>query len=452
MAPLCSCEPRVNPANAMRFLFLICGLWLSTQARAQGFVIEVPGGNDVPMALPAPQTPSGDPGGLASEIYDTLYRDLELSGYFTIVDPDAYIEQGKGVEPGTFEFSDWSFLKVAVLVKTRVLPAGDTTCDPGGQKVCADVFVYYVVSGDTLLKTRYRAEGKSARHLGHRVANAVVLAVTGRKGFFGAQIAAVGSQGGNKEIYVMDIDGKGVMPVTRNGSINLSPAWSPDGRSLAWTSYKKSNPDLYVKDLVSGRTRVLSNHKGINTSPAYHPGGTKLALARSEDGDSDIYLVDQKTGNQLERITKGGGIDVSPNFSADGSKIAFASERSGGSQIYMTELGSGDTSRITFVGDFNTDPVISPNGDKLAFVGRSEGGFDVFVAEIGGRNVMRITQDMGDNEDPAWSPDGMYLVFSSTRNGRSEIWLSTADGRHQLPVTRSGGWTQPTWSPRDGSN
>jgi len=397
--------------------------------------------------VPPSQAVGADPEGTTSEIYDTLFRDLEISGYFTVVDPDAYIEQGKGVEPGSFDFKDWSMLKVNVLVKTRVLPLGNTTCDPAGDKICADVFVYYVVSGDTLLEKRFRAGAKNGRYLAHAMANAVIGSVTGTPGIFGGQIAAVGSQTGNKEIYVLDLDGRGVANVTRNGSINLSPSWSPDGKSLAWTSYKKSNPDLYVKELASGNTRVISNQRGINTSPNYHPAGKHIALTRSADGDSDLFVVDAQTGEQITQLTRGGGIDVSPDYSSDGTRLAFASERSGGSQVYVTDLQTGDAKRVTFVGDFNTDPVISPDGTRLAFVGRSQGGFDVYVCDLDGRNVVRITQDMGDNEDPSWSPDGAYLVFSSTRNGRSEIWLSTADGRHQVPITRSGGWTQPTWSP-----
>ena len=66
-----------------------------------------------------------------------------------------------------------------------------------------------------------------------------------------------------------------------------------------------------------------------------------------------------------------------------------------------------------------------------------------------GSGMSPVTQDQGNNEDPSWSPDGRYLIFSSDRRGKHEIWLSTPDGRHQVPVTtRSGGWTQPTWSPQ----
>lgn len=432
----------------MPALLLLLLLLFPSPARAQGFFIDVPGGRETPLALAAPQTPGGDPAGDAKVLDETIRQDLDLSGYFQMINPVAHLERpGSGVEPGSFKFEDWSLLKAAVLVKPRLLPAGDASCDPSGARMCADVFVYYVVTGEKLLSQRFRAEAGSARHLGHRIANEVLQAVTGRPGFFGIALAAVGAQGGNKEIYILGLDGKGAQQATRNGSINLSPAWSPDGGQLAWTSYKKSNPDLYVKDLGSGRTRVLSNQAGINSAPAFSPDGSKIALARSKDGDSDIFVVDARSGQVLEQVTKGGGIDTSPSYSKDGRLLVFASERSGGSQIYARDNSTGAVERISFVGDFNSDPVVSPDGTKLAFVTRVDGGFDILVADLATKQTVRVTQDMRDNEDPSWSPDGQYLLFSSTRTGRSELWLSTADGRHQVQITRNGGWSQPVFAP-----
>jgi TolB protein len=422
---------------------------LLAAAHAQGINIRIaPGAADVPLALPKPEVPGGGANAAADEVWDAVKTDLSFSGYFTLQDPGSYVEKGKGVEPGQFDMAAWTLIKTSVLVKTRVLPAGDKGCDPGGAKMCADVYVYWVPTGEKLGAQRYRGSPDAARHLGHAIANRVLELTTGTVGIFGTRIAAVGSKSGNKEIYLMDLDGHGVQPVTRNGAINLSPAWSPECGSIAWTSYKKANPDLYVKDLGSGRTRTISNVRGINTSPDYSPDGASLALARSvEGGDSDIFVVDARTGKELRTLTSGGGIDVSPDFGKDGRSIAFASERSGGSQVYMMPTGGGEAKRITFAGDFNIDPVISPDGAKVAYVGRSQGGFDIYVCDADGRNPVRITQDMGDNEDPTWSPDGKYLVFSSTRTGRSEFWISTADGRHQTRITSTGGWTQPTFCP-----
>lgn len=421
-----------------------------SEAHAQSIIIDVPGSADIPVAAPKPALPAGGPAAQAEEMWQALWKDLEISGYFKLQDPRGYLEKDAGVEPGQFDLGSWSTIKTSVLVKTRVWPAGHASCDPGGPRMCADVYVYHVPSGEKLASKRFRGTPEAARTLGHAVANHVLLVTTGHEGVFDGRLAAVGSRSGNKEIYVMDLDGHGIQPVTKNGSINLSPAWSPDGGEIAYTSYKMSNPDLYVKDLGTGRTRALSNIKGVNTSPDFSPDGGKIAMARSVDADSDLFLVDARTGAELRRLTTGGGIDVSPDFALDGSRIVFASERSGGSQVYSMPAGGGDATRLTFTGDFNIDPVLSPDGTKIAYVGRSGGGFDIYVCDVDGRNAIRLTQGMGDNEDPTWSPDGRYVVFGSTRTGRSELWISTADGRHQTRLTDSGGWTQPAWAPRGG--
>jgi TolB protein len=424
-----------------RALIALFALLVATPARAQ-IVVTVPGSADVPLAVPDAQLPQGAVPG-AGEFAETLRQDLAMSGYFQLISPNAYLEQGKGVEPGSFGFEDWRILKTSVLVKTRMLPPA--ACSG---KVCADVYVYNVGSGDQVLARRFRADNGQERHQAHAVANAVLLAVTGRPGIFGSRLLAVGTASGNKEVYLLDLDGKGVAPVTANGSVNLSPTFSPDARKIAWTSYKKGQPDLYVKDLTSGRVKLVSNRKGVNISPAYSPDGATLAMARNAaSGDSDLFLIDAQTGADLQRLTTGGGIDVSPNFSPDGKRIAFASERSGGSQIYVLELATGQATRVSYEGGFNTDPVFSPDGSQIAFVGRVAGGFDIYVVGADGKGLQQVTSGAGDNEDPAWSPDGHYLVFSSTRTGRSELWLSTADGRHQSRITQGGGWFQPMFAP-----
>ncbi len=420
-----------------------------SEAAAQGIrTIRVTPRGDVPLAVPTPVL-TGDAKAVADEAWQAMWLDLDMSGYFDLQDPSGYLERGKGIAPGSFSFRAWDQIGTAVLVKTRIFGAGVAECDTSGTRICADLQVYHVPSEERLAYKRFRGTPAAARHLGHAMANHVLEVVTGVRGVFGTRLAAVNSRSGNKEIYVLDTDGRGVLPVTRNGAINLSPAWSPDGTEIAWTSYKKGNPDLYVKNLQTGRTRTLSSVRGVNTSPAFSPDGKWVALSRSVDGDSDIFLLDAATGALVQRVTRGGGIDVSPSFSPDGRKLAFASERSGGSQVFIADVpgDAGAARRLTITGDFNVDPVISPDGQRFAFVGRSQGGFDIYVADMNGRNLVRLTQDMRDNEDPTWSPDSRYVAFSSTRTGRSEIFVSTADGRHQTQVTRDGGWTQPTWMP-----
>ncbi len=426
---------------ALLVLGAVAGLF-SVSAPAQGpepYRITVsPGAQNYPIALPLPVDLAGVEGDQARELWEVVRRDLEMTGYFDIIDPNAYLDQSDGVEVGSFPFEPWRRIRAIALAKSRMQMMDG--------RLAADIFVYDVGAGDRISARRFLGEADDLRYLGHRIADHILLSLTGEKGLFGTRLTAVGERTGNKEIYVMDIDGHGIAPVTRNGSINLSPAWSPDGGQVAWTSYKRGNPDIYAKDLASGRTRVLSNRPGINIGAAYSPDGTKVALARSTGGTTDIYVIDASTGREIQRVTRGGGIDVSPAWSPDGTKLAFSSERSGGSQIFVSDLESGETRRVTFAGSFNFDPAFSPDGQRIAFVGRAE-GFNVFVVDVDGKNMVRVTQDQGNNEDPSWSPDGRYLAFSSTRTGRKEIWMSTPDGRHQVPISRGGGWSQPSWSP-----
>lgn len=412
---------------------------LPAPARAAGFVVNVtPGANDVPLAMPLPVGEEAT----AKALWDVVQRDLEMTGYFSLIDPAGYIDTTTGVEPGSFKFSDWSILAAAGLVKTRL-----TSLPDGGLQ--ADVYIYDVAGQQKILGKRFEDPGASPRALGHRVADAVVQALTGQPSFFSHRLLAVGTPHGNKEIYVLGMDGTTQVPVSRNGSINLSPALSPDGTQVAWTAYLRDNADIWVKDLNTGRRRVLSSNEGVDTGAAWSPDGTKVAVAISKTGeDSDIFVLDSRTGRVLQQVTKGGGIDVSPSWSPDGKKLAFASERSGGLQIYVATLDGGEIKRVTFQGSHNSDPVFSPDGERIAFVGRDR-NFDVFTVHVDGKHMSRVTQDQGDNEDPCWSPDGRYLVFSSTRNGSSQLFLSSSDGRHQVPITKGrGGWSQPVWVKR----
>jgi TolB protein len=410
----------------------------ATEPSLGGFPITVKAG-DKSLAIALPGTlAEGDTNSQADAVWRTVQRDLEMTGYFRIVDPMSYFEaDGAGIEPGTFDFSTWQRIRASALAKTKVRAVA-------GQ-LQADVYLYDVSLGSKIVGKRLSAGPNDARALGHQIAT-VILEQFGLTPLFDSEIVAVRGSGDSKEIVIVGLDGQGSRAVTRNGTIDLSPTFHPNGHAVAWTSFARGKQDLVVKDLGTGAVRTLSGTPGMNAGAAYSPDGRQLALARSEDGDTDIYVLDATTGATLRRITTGGGIDVDPTFSSDGSLIAFGSERSGGSHIFVAPAGGGEARRVTFQGAWNYQPAFSPDGRKIAFVGR-DGNHDIFVVGVDGQGLMRITQGQGNNESPSWSPDGKYLLFTSTRSGSSEIWLSTADGRHQVQVTEGGGWSQPSFRP-----
>lgn len=390
---------------------------------------------DIPIALPAPV------GGASAsdEYWRVLRRDLEISGWFRIIDAKAYVEPaGAGVKPGEFDFGHWRTPGATVLAKTVLSGGAD------GQR--AEVWVYDVSGAQKLGAKAFSGPASATRTLAHRTADTIIQLVTQQRSFFDTRIAFAGNFGGNKEIYVMDVDGGGRRQITKNKSINLKPRWNASGSSLCFTGYANGNPDLYVADLLKSQVRRISARTGINTGCNWAPSGDRIALTLSSGGDSDIYTIDPLAGSQIARLTNSPGIDVSPSFSPDGSRVAFVSERGGGPQIYVMNADGSGAKRVTFSGSHNTDPAWSPKGDKIAFVGR-DGGFDVFTVNIDGTGMQRITQGAGDNEDPSWSPEGDFVAYSSTRSGAAHIWLSNLDGSHQVQVTQgSGGYSNPHWS------
>lgn len=285
------------------------------------------------------------------------------------------------------------------------------------------------------------------RRLAHRIADEVVLQFSGEPGVADTKIAYASGHLGAKEITVADYDGFGARPVTRNGSINLSPVWSPDARSLAYTSYKNGYPDLFrVFPFERRPEQTLAAFSGINSSPAWSPDGTQLALTLSKDGNPEIYVLAITTGT-LRRLTRHAGIDTEPTWSPTGRQLAFISNRTGAPHVFVMDAEGANVRQLTF-GGYHTQPRWSPKGDTIAYTAR-HGNHDVWAVGSDGSNARRLTAGPGDNQGAAWAPNGRHLMFQSNRLGGWHIFAMLEDGSSQAPVTRgSAEHTSPSWSPR----
>jgi len=284
--------------------------------------------------------------------------------------------------------------------------------------------------------------------LAHKVADEVVFQFTGELGIADTKIAYISSASGNKEIYMMDYDGASPTRLTSNQSINLSPSWSPDLRSIAYTSYAGSGyPYLYRLFPFERRpTQLLAGYLGINTSPAWSPDGRFLAMTLSKDGNPEIYVLNLGTG-AFRRLTTYGGIDTEPTWSPTSREIAFVSDRSGSAQIYVMDAEGTNVRRLTQAG-FNTQPRWSPKGDAVVFTSR-QGGHDIWAVNPDGANLRQLTTGPGSNESASWAPNGRHLVFQSNRLGSFQLFTMLADGSEQQQLSRGPGEiTSGAWSPR----
>jgi len=371
---------------------------------------------------------------------DVLRNDMKLAGYFNVLEKSSYPENpGPGLTAQEIDFKKWVGIGASALVK------GGLKLDGGN--LVMELRLFDPHTGEMLVGKEYKVEKKNYRAAAHRFMDEIMLALTGEKGIFSTKIAVACGRVGQKEIYVMDIDGENKIAITKNKSINVSPAWSPDAKQLVFTSYMKYFPEIYIAAASGkGGPKRISYNNAVNITPAFSPDGRSIALSSSMEGDPDIYLVDTQ-GNKLAKLTRSFGIDIAPTWSPDGNNLIFASERAGNLHLFAMDKNGGGGKRLTFVGSHNDQPDWSPKADKVVFASQNTGGYDIFTMNVDGTLVQRLTSGAGSNESPSYSPDGRYIVYSSTRRGKSDIYLMLWEGSNQTAITNSGECVNPDWSP-----
>lgn len=283
--------------------------------------------------------------------------------------------------------------------------------------------------------------------------------LTGDKGIFSTKLAFAGARktGEPRQIFISNLDGSGLRQITNNGSINMSPSWSPDGTKLTYTSFRDGKADIFVYNMLTQKTSKLTAGFGNNSGAAWHPDGRKIAFSGSHSGLTSIFTVNSMDGSERKSFISGSGLEVEPAYSPDGAKVAFVSGRFGNPHLFIRDLRTDSDTRITFAGWYNSSPSWRRDGRKLAFAGydRDIDRYDIFIVNPDGRQMERLTLDQGDNEKPSWSPDGRFIVFQSNRlpKGRGKantykLFVMNRDGSNarQLNVPLHD-VVMPVWSP-----
>jgi TolB protein len=282
--------------------------------------------------------------------------------------------------------------------------------------------------------------------MARRFADAVLEAITGKRGPFDTKLAFVSTRGSRfKEVYSSWLDGGMLYRLTDNPTINLFPSFDKSAQHLLYLSYKTRSPELYLVDLTQGVETRITPSLGMAVGGTLTPDG-RIVGAFARGGHTNLYLLDQ-SGHQMGSLTDNTAINVSPSVCSNGRQLTFTSDRSGNPQIYVSNISGGAARRVTYQGDYNTAPAFSPDCKKIAYESRSAGVINIFVINVDGSGARQLTKE-GSNEGPTWSPDGRYLAFSSTREGSSRIYLMlAADGRIIAPLTEGeGNATNPSWS------
>jgi TolB protein len=425
-------------------LLVVC-LFHNGPASAKVYIdIDSPAFQKLPIAIAdfKPLRPAVGKSDLPVWFADTLSRDLLLTGYFNVIDRRAFLEdpgQAGITEEGT-RFGDWSTIGAEYLVK------GGYQMDD--RELVTELRLFDVTKGALVVGKRYSGKPEDRSRIIRQFANEILLALTGEAGVFDTRIAFVKKGPSASELYTINFDGSDLRRITHYNSLTLSPRWSPDGRRLAFTSFKDGNPDIYLQDLNSGKNEKIVSYPGLNLPGSWSRDGVKLLVTLSRDGSPGIYEMNVAS-KTLQRLTTESTINVSPVRSSDEKRIAFVSNRNGSPQIYMMDAEGGNVRRLTTEGNYNTSPAWSPKGKKIAYEGSVNGQFQVFVIDEEGGAPRQMTFERRDHESPSWSPDGRYLVYSVRGGGRNRIEIINAGGGSPRVLQEGGdAFLSPFWSPR----
>ena len=229
-------------------------------------------------------------------------------------------------------------------------------------------------------------------------------------------------QGGSRgsDIVLVDEQGNGVNRLISDGGQNMSPALSPDGTLLAYTSYREGTPNIYLRDLKTGTEKQLTFGPWLALPSTWSPNGRYLALSQSLNGNYDIFIYDAQR-QRLQRLTKNTAVDVSPSFAPDSNRLVFASDRSGSPQLYLTDVTASPPKRLTQTGSYNTSPAWSPQNNSIAFIGRNTNqSLDLYLIQADGTQMRQLTRGQRFHTPPTWSPDGQVLMGMNLRREKWE--------------------------------
>lgn len=425
--------------------------WALTAANPARAELRIEITQGVDTALPIAVVPFAWQGTGAAPPLDAaaiVAADLARSGRFAPLDRKDMLQ--KPTTGAEVQFDDWRRQGSEVLVIGRVL-------QPGPDQYEIQFQVFDVLRGEQLLGYRQPATAADFRRSAHRVADLIYEKLTGVRGVFSTRIAYVtvarspgqgtGPVRSRYRLVIADADGENPRVMVESPEPIMSPAWSPDGRQIAYVSFEARRSEIYVQDLRSGSRKRVSARPGVNGAPAWSPDGRKLAVSLSrQDGNLDIYTLDIGT-QVLTRLTSGSAIDTEPAWSLDGGQIYFTSDATGGPQVYRVPSGGGSAQRVTFEGSYNARPRVAPDGKQLAVVHNDRGNYRIALVDLA-RSTTQVLSDGRLDESPSFAPNGEMLIFATREGARGVLATVSANGRIKQRISAGeGDVREPAWSP-----
>ena len=379
-------------------------------------------------------------------LHAIVAADLQRSGFFAPLPEQDMI--ARPVDPRQVNFANWRALNVDHLVVGRMAALPDGTYQVQFQ-------LLDVHKGTQLAGYSIRSRKPDLRRTAHQISDIVYKVITGRPGAFDTRIAYVTVTGDRKQqktyrLAVADSDGHNERILYESNRPLMSPDWAPDGRRLAYVSFRDGRSEIFIQNILTGEAQKVAAFPGLNSAPAFSPDGRWLAMTLSKDGNPEIYVMDLAT-KKLTRITRNDAIDTEPAWMPDGRALVFTSDRGGSPQLYKVPVGrrgaAGPVTRLTFDGNYNARAAVSPDGRRIAMVHREEGRFRIAVLDLDSGRLQILTNNRLD-ESPSFAPNGSMIIYATEDNYRGVLSAVSVDGRaHQKLSLQTGDVREPDWSP-----
>jgi TolB protein len=416
------------------------------------FTINGEGGAPPRLAIPEfiALTKDAETVAIAKTMAQVLYDDIAFEREFQLLPRDTYATVPAATSITDVPFDRWRELNADGVVIGTVQKTG--------AGIAVQARLYQVRTRQSPFGKEYSGSAANPRLYAHTLSDEIHQQLRALRGVARTKLTFDSDRAGErmstvlasrdvKDIYIADYDGANQRPVTVGHTLNITPAWSPDGRSIAYTSYRRGPGHVFISNIFQGTLEELTKGPadGENWLPAWSPDGTRIAFTSTRDGNSEIYVAN-RDGSNLRRLTNHPGIDSTPTWSPSGTQIAFTSDRTGTPQIYIIGVDGFGLRKVSSE-SYADRPTWSPAPyNEIAYAARSGGGFDIKVIELATGQVRQLTFGEGSNESPAYSPNGRHIAFTSTRAGKWQIFTMARDGKNLKQVTNTGNNRRPDWS------
>jgi Tol biopolymer transport system component len=259
---------------------------------------------------------------------------------------------------------------------------------------------------------------------------------------------------GDTEIYLRRSGGR-LEQLTRNRANDFSPVWSPDGRRIAFVSDRDGDEDIYVMRADGTGVRRLTRNSTTgdgqpisDATPAWSPDGRRIAFASNRTGGLSEIWVMRSDGSRQTRLTRTDPIvdDTTPGWSPDGRSLVFASSRAGNETVdlYVMRADGSGVHAITPTDDTfdSTAPDWSPGGRLIAFATNVNGGQqDIWVVDPDvGRPRFLGGHPRYDDVFPRWTSGARRIAFwtfpvnTSEETRSADVWVMDRNGSDRRPL------------------